>query len=278
MVNHAWKIFSLFKPTAEWFTDHVRGSGLSGLCMTGYTTISTDMQGAFVERLHKETSSFHLPVGEMTITLHDVQCLLHLPIKGPLLTHSKIQRVEAIEWMTLYLGMEHEVAHFECVTTSGPHVRFTTLSCYFEHHLDAAADAEQAGDELFTQHHHGCALRCWYMHVVGAACFVDKNARYVGVAYLCYFMDLDTVHLWNWGAATLALLYQKLNEASNLRTRQLVGSCTLLTVRFILIHYRIYLFIYVSYLFLIHYRVCISELDHLLLLPHPRLPHRSCVR
>src|SRR3954465_12699573 len=82
MVNHTRKIFSLFKPTAEWFNDAVRGSGLSGLCMTGYTTISHGMQGAFVERWHRETSSFHLPVGEMTITLHDVHCLLHLPIGG----------------------------------------------------------------------------------------------------------------------------------------------------------------------------------------------------
>src|SRR4051812_30481944 len=112
MVNHSRKIFGLFKPAAQWFNDHVRGSELSGLCMTGYTTISTGMQGAFVERWHKETSSFHLPVGEMTITLHDVQCLLHLPvgemtitlhdvqcllhlpIRGALLDHSRIQRVE----------------------------------------------------------------------------------------------------------------------------------------------------------------------------------------
>src|SRR3954462_6645199 len=245
MVNHSRMIFDLFKPAAQWFNDHVRGSGLSGLCMTGYTTISTGMQGAFVERWHKETPTFHLPVGEMTITLHDVQCLLHLPIRGPLLHHSKIQRVEAIEWMTLYLGMEHEVAHFECVTTSGPHVRFTILSTYFEHHLDAVAEGE--GDELFTHYHRGCALRCCYMHVVGAACFVDKSARYVDVNYLRYFMDLDTVHQWNWGAATLAYLYQKLNEASNWRTRQLVGSCTLLTVRFILTHYRIYFFMFRIY-------------------------------
>src|SRR3954468_14719489 len=100
-----------------------------------------------------------------------------------------------------------------------------------------------------THYHRGCALRCWYMHVVGAACFVDKSARYVDVTYLRYFMDLDTVHQWNWGAATLAYLYQKLNEASNWRTRQLTGSCILLTVRFILI---------VSYLFM--FRICVSYL------------------
>src|SRR4051812_37277205 len=95
--------------------------------------------------------------------------------------------------------MEEEVAHFECATTSGPHIRFTTLRIYFEFHLDAAAEAEQEDNELFTQYHRGCALRCWYMHVVGAACFVDKSARYVDVTYLRYFMDLDTVHQWNWG-------------------------------------------------------------------------------
>ena len=37
---------------------------------------------AFVERWHKETSSFHLLVGELTITLDDVVSLLHLPIIG----------------------------------------------------------------------------------------------------------------------------------------------------------------------------------------------------
>src|SRR3954466_8887787 len=137
--------------------------------------------------------------------------------------------------MGLYLGMEPEVADYECITTSGPHIRFTILSRYFEHHLVAAAEAKDAGDELFTHYHRGCALWCWYMHVVGAAIFMDKSARYVDVTYLRYFMDLTTVHQWNWGSAVLAYLYQKLNEVSNWRTRQLTESCTLLTVRIILI-------------------------------------------
>src|SRR3954466_13238855 len=109
MVNHARKIFGLFKPEAQWFNDAVRASGLSGLCMTEYTTISHGMQGAFMERWHRETSSFHLPVGEMTITLQDVECLLPLPIRGALLHHSRIQRIKASKWMALCLGMEPEV-------------------------------------------------------------------------------------------------------------------------------------------------------------------------
>src|SRR3954470_835899 len=107
---------------------------------------------------------------------------------------------------------------------------------------------------------HACGRRC---DLCGQECEVRRR----DLPPLLHGLDhRSPVELW---AATLAYLYQKLNEASNWRTRQLTGSCTLLTVRF-----RIY---FVSYLFLIHYRVCVSELDHLLLLPHPRLPLRSCI-
>ena len=37
---------------------------------------------AFVERWHPETSSFHFPWGEITITLHDVFHILEIPIDG----------------------------------------------------------------------------------------------------------------------------------------------------------------------------------------------------
>ena len=39
------------------------------------------------ERWHQVTSSFHLPVEEMTITLDDVSCLLHLPLIGRHIDH-----------------------------------------------------------------------------------------------------------------------------------------------------------------------------------------------
>ena len=37
---------------------------------------------AFAKMWHKETSSFHLPIEELTITLNDVASLLHFPITG----------------------------------------------------------------------------------------------------------------------------------------------------------------------------------------------------
>ncbi|CAN0857659.1 Protein MAINTENANCE OF MERISTEMS [Linum grandiflorum] len=37
---------------------------------------------AFIERWQPDTNSFHLPFGEMTITLHDVRYILQVPIRG----------------------------------------------------------------------------------------------------------------------------------------------------------------------------------------------------
>jgi hypothetical protein len=58
-----------------------------------------------VDRWHKETSSFHIPSGVLTVTLDDVYCLLHLPIEGTLLDHHDIiGKVEYIHLMVTYMG------------------------------------------------------------------------------------------------------------------------------------------------------------------------------
>jgi len=47
--------------------------------------MSHELVCAMAERWHEETNNFHLPVGEMTITLDDVACLLDIPIAGRLM-------------------------------------------------------------------------------------------------------------------------------------------------------------------------------------------------
>ncbi|GAA0173394.1 hypothetical protein LIER_41516 [Lithospermum erythrorhizon] len=37
---------------------------------------------AYVERWQPETNSFHMPFGEMTITLHDVYEFMNIPVGG----------------------------------------------------------------------------------------------------------------------------------------------------------------------------------------------------
>ena len=47
-----------------------------------YDRVDRAMIIAFVERWRQETYTFHLPLGEMTITLLDIVVLSRLPIEG----------------------------------------------------------------------------------------------------------------------------------------------------------------------------------------------------
>ena len=55
------------------FMPEVRGNGVL------LTTLT--------ERWHSETSSFHLPIGEATLTLEDVWNILRIPIHGDLVVY-----------------------------------------------------------------------------------------------------------------------------------------------------------------------------------------------
>ncbi|KAH1192804.1 Protein MAIN-LIKE 1 [Glycine max] len=81
--SHGRKVHSLDRsvPAIEGL---VVGTGLSPLIACSVDTGDRRLLSAFVERWHRETSSFHLPVGELTITLDDVSSLLHLPVIGDL--------------------------------------------------------------------------------------------------------------------------------------------------------------------------------------------------
>jgi len=55
--------------------------GLGGLVHASYENLDRGLLCAFVEWWLAETNTFHLPIGEISITL-DVSNLLHLPIVG----------------------------------------------------------------------------------------------------------------------------------------------------------------------------------------------------
>ncbi|KAD4178861.1 hypothetical protein E3N88_27452 [Mikania micrantha] len=78
------KFFSLFNnnPITENVKRYVNIAGFGGLLDCGYRNLDHGLLEALIERWRPETHTFHLPIGEATVTLKDVNVLWGLPIEG----------------------------------------------------------------------------------------------------------------------------------------------------------------------------------------------------
>jgi len=83
--SHGRKVHSLGRPVPA-IEGLVVGTGLSPLIACLVDTSDRGLLSSFVERWHREMSSFHLPMGELTIMLDDISWILHLPVVGDLHT------------------------------------------------------------------------------------------------------------------------------------------------------------------------------------------------
>jgi hypothetical protein len=54
-----------------WWDLIIRATWMWGLANTGFTHLDWTLLDAFIDRWHGETSSFHIPDGEITVTLDD---------------------------------------------------------------------------------------------------------------------------------------------------------------------------------------------------------------
>ncbi|KAH1207861.1 Protein MAIN-LIKE 1 [Glycine max] len=207
------------------FVEHVAHavwSGQASACATGLSplidcSVITGDPGliyAFVERWHSETSTFHLPVGELTITLDDVSSILHLLITGALHSFHALSTEEARFLLTELLEVSAEEARVETTPTRGAYVRLGWVRDIYETRCQARRWI--------------VAARAYLLHLVGCTLFANKSATYVHVVHLDAFRDLAHSGGYAWGVAALVHMYDQLDEACRTTTRQLAGYLTLL--------------------------------------------------
>ncbi|XP_050890136.1 uncharacterized protein LOC127095499 [Lathyrus oleraceus] len=207
-INHGRKITNLPQPNEESFQAALSLSRMKDLFITGYITVNREMLNAFVERWYTKTSSFHLPLSEMSITLDDVSCLLRLLIKGKLLNHGRIRRDETPEMMVDYLRVDPKNAMMEFKKTIGAHARFEFLKMVYTNEI-LRADEARCNDEQVVLHR-AYAMRAYLLYLVGTAIFMDNSVTYMDVIYLRYFENFERIHEYNWEVACLVYLYSKL--------------------------------------------------------------------
>jgi len=103
----------------------VAATGLSPLIACLLDTGDRRLMLVFEKWWHKETSSFHLPVGEVTITLDDVASLLHFSIIGAFRNFDSLHIDEAILLLVELLEVSLEEARAETVQCHGEFVRLS---------------------------------------------------------------------------------------------------------------------------------------------------------
>ena len=215
LASHGRKVEKFGMPVPE-IMDMVAGTGLLPLTSCSIDTGDRGLLSAFVERWHDQTSSFHLPVGEVTITLDDVASLLHLPIKGAFYTPDVIDVNQAPWILTELLGVSLGDATDETRHCKGAYVRLQWLR-------DVYAAKCASRDWRF-------AARAYLLHLVGCTIFANKSSTHIGVGFLGAFRDLQQSGGYCWGAAALVHMYDNLNCACKHEGKHLAGYITLLQV------------------------------------------------
>ncbi|KAL5180823.1 Protein MAIN-LIKE 1 [Glycine soja] len=115
----------------------VVASGLSPLITCFLDTGDRGLMYAFVERWHKETSSFHLPVEEVIITLDDVASLLHLPVVGAFHSFELLHVDDAGEMLVELLEVSAAEARAETIQCHDSYVRLLWLRDVYELKIEA---------------------------------------------------------------------------------------------------------------------------------------------
>jgi hypothetical protein len=124
-----------------------------------------------VDRWRLETHSFHLPCGEMTVTLEDVAMILGLPIRG----RPVIDRVDSAGWherVTVFIGWEKSV-RVPSVKGQEVGVRMSWLRDEF---LECPPDADEATVTMYA--------RAWVWHMFATMVFLDSTGDATSWMYI----------------------------------------------------------------------------------------------
>ncbi|XP_065848775.1 protein MAIN-LIKE 1-like [Euphorbia lathyris] len=204
------------KTLTRWYRESTRevqqmidASGLSHLPSTMFAHIDMPLICAFVERWQPDTNSFHLPVGEMTIMLHDVWHILRIPVEGHMVTSNEGPHMLQTICMEL-LGCTRKELLSQHYRGGGVFASSVIEMCSTERIVESEAIG-------------------WMWLMLGSTLFVDKSGDQIQPACLLEVQDgLDDLTGYSRGSAVLAYLYRRLGIASRGDCGQITGCLTLL--------------------------------------------------
>ncbi|XP_028065031.1 protein MAIN-LIKE 1-like [Camellia sinensis] len=118
------------------FVNIVELLGLAHLACCKCRFVNKIVVPSFVERWQPETNTFHLTIGEMTITLDDVATILGLPIVGKSISKRKLSERQVIALVVNTLGIDKQEVRHEMSSVGGNSVRLEWLRAHFHNVTD----------------------------------------------------------------------------------------------------------------------------------------------
>ncbi|XP_063946007.1 protein MAIN-LIKE 1-like [Daucus carota subsp. sativus] len=175
----------------------LQAAGFYGVARVSTLQLDWSLLGALVERWRPETHSFHLSMGECTITLQDVGVLLGLPIDGePVMC--LVGPPPGQSWATIIGEIFGQIPSPEAFNNS--RLRLTWVE-----NLTPARLHDDAGIEEIKLH-----AKCYLLQLFGGSLFTDHSGGLIHSSWVHFVRDLEALGGYAWGLAVLARLYREL--------------------------------------------------------------------
>lgn len=192
-------------------------AGFGGVIRLPYMKIDHPLITALVERWRQETHTFHLTVGEATITLQDVEVLFGLRVDGdPVIGQGlNCTQAELLDMCDALLGFRPTDTDLD-----GFRLKISSLERALTQPLPPYATPD-----MVTQH-----TRCRIMQLIGGFLFSDKSGNRVHLRFLKYIRNLELAGTLSWGSAALAHLYRCMCNATSYTAHTISGPLLLIQV------------------------------------------------
>uniref|UniRef100_A0A2N9GDP4 Aminotransferase-like plant mobile domain-containing protein n=1 Tax=Fagus sylvatica TaxID=28930 RepID=A0A2N9GDP4_FAGSY len=191
------------------FIPYLQRAGFYGIAKLGFIKMDWALITALVERWRQETHTFHLPHGEMTITLQDVEVMLGLPVDGEVLVGST-----ELNWSGLCLQL---------LGVSPPPNKLDGSRLNMKWLQDTFAVLPDDANEVTVQQY----TRAYILELLGGSYFADKSGEKVHLMFLPMLEDFDAAGRYSWGSAVLAWLYRELCRATDPNSCDIAGALIL---------------------------------------------------
>ncbi|XP_020253137.1 serine/threonine-protein phosphatase 7 long form homolog isoform X1 [Asparagus officinalis] len=175
-----------------------------------YIRLDWPLITALIERWRPETNTFHMHIGECTITLQDVAVILGLRIDGPVVTGT-----DDHSWPEVCARLLGQV----------PDLRSGAMKLSWLRQTFQGDIPEDASDETLQFH-----ARAYILHMIGCVLFPDASKTLVHARWLPLLEDFGVCGALSWGSAVLAYLYRELSRVSLMQNKEFKGCCTLIQI------------------------------------------------